>query len=85
MAKYEVNKDLRVGAAYYFFRNNSITTNANDFTAPNSQQDVKLSNFGLNAEYTTGPLTLNGFGILQAGHGQLIATPPPGLSIAVQS
>jgi hypothetical protein len=65
--KYEVNKDLKIGAAYYFFRNNSITTNANDFTLPNSQQDVKVSNFGLNAEYTAGPLTLNGFGILQAG------------------
>ncbi len=65
--KYEVNKDLKVGAAYYLFRNDAITTNANDFTLGLAQQDVKLSNFGLNAEYTNGPLTLNGFAILQTG------------------
>ena len=65
--KYEVNKNLKVGAAYYFFRNNAITTNANDVSLPLTEQDVKISNFGLNAEYTNGPLTLNGFGILQAG------------------
>lgn len=65
--KYEVNKDLKVGAAYYFFRNNSITTDSNDTFAALAQQDAKISNLGLNAEFTTGPLTLNGFGVLQAG------------------
>lgn len=65
-AKYEVSKDLKVGAAYYFFRNNSDTTDSNLVNAI-SRQDVKLSTFGLNAEYTSGPLTLNGFGVLQAG------------------
>lgn len=64
--KYEVSKDLKVGAAYYFFRNDSRTTNSNDLFDI-SQRDVKLSSFGLNAEYTSGPLTLNGFGIFQAG------------------
>ena len=64
--KYEVSKELKVGAAYYFFRNNSETTDPILFNTI-SQQDVKLSSFGLNAEYTSGPLTLNGFGIFQAG------------------
>ncbi len=64
--KYEVSKELKVGAAYYFFRNDSITTDSNDITTV-SQQDVKLHSLGLNAEYTSGPLTVNGFGIFQAG------------------
>ncbi|KAB0671820.1 hypothetical protein F6V30_04365 [Oryzomonas sagensis] len=71
--KYEVNKDLKVGAAYYFFRNNADTIDSNAvFTfnadgAITTQQDVKLHTLGLNAEYTAGPLTLNGFGILEVG------------------
>ena len=65
--KYEVSKDLKVGAAYYLFRNNAITTNSNDTTDPLSRQDVKMNNMGLNAEFTTGPLTLNGFGVFQVG------------------
>ncbi len=64
--KFAVSKDLKVGAAYYFFKNNSITTNSNNLFDI-SQQDVKMSNLGLNAEYTSGPLTLNGFGVFQVG------------------
>jgi hypothetical protein len=64
--KYAVNKDLKVGAAYYLFRNNSFTTNAN-LINDIGKQDVKMSTFGLNAEYTSGPLTLNGFGVFQTG------------------
>jgi len=64
--KYAVSKDLVVGAAYYLFRNNSFTTNSNLLNDV-AKQDVKMSTFGLNAEYTSGPLTLNGFGVLQAG------------------
>lgn len=65
--KFEVSKDLKVGAAYYFFKNNSITTNANTIGFNPQRQDVKMSTLGLNAEYTTGPLTLNGFGVMQVG------------------
>ncbi len=64
--KYAVSKDLKVGAAYYLFRNNAVTTNSNLLNDV-AKQDVKMSTFGLNAEYTSGPLTLNGFGVLQAG------------------
>lgn len=64
--KYEVNNNLKVGAAYYFFRNDSITTNSNLLTDI-SQQDAKVHVVGLNAEYTTGPLTLNGFGVMELG------------------
>lgn len=65
--KYAVSKDLKVGAAYYLFRNNAITTNSNLLNDVLKRQDVKMSTFGLNAEYTSGPLTLNGFGIFQVG------------------
>jgi len=75
--KYEVSKDLKVGASYYFFRNNSDTIDSNATftydTVTNGQgaitapQDVKLHTLGLNAEYTAGPLTLNGFGIFEVG------------------
>lgn len=65
--KYEVSKELKVGAAYYLFRNNSNTTDSNDTTLATSLQDVKMSTLGLNAEYASGPLTLNGFGAFQVG------------------
>jgi len=65
--KFAVSKDLKVGAAYYLFRNNSITTNANRINDVGTKQDVKMSSFGLNAEFVSGPLTLNGFGVFQVG------------------
>ena len=71
--KYEVSKELKVGAAYYLFRNNSFTTNSNLLNDV-AKQDVKMSTFGLNAEYTTGPLTLNGFGVFQVGTANQRAT-----------
>jgi len=61
--KYAVSKDLKVGGAYYFFRDNSNLTSG--FNGAN--QDVKMNALGLNAEYTTGPLTLNGFAIFETG------------------
>jgi hypothetical protein len=72
--KYQVNKDLKVGAAYYLFRNNSETTNANTIGFNPQRQDVKMSTLGLNTEYTSGPLTLNGFGVLQVGTANKRAT-----------
>lgn len=59
--KFEVAKNFKVGAAYYFFRDNKAGT------APAPDNDVKIHSFGLNAEYVTGPLTLNGFAIYQTG------------------
>lgn len=61
--KYAVSNDLKVGGAYYFFRDNSNF--AGGFKGPD--QDVKMSALGLNSEYTTGPLTLNGFAIFETG------------------
>jgi hypothetical protein len=91
-AKYEVSKNLKVGGAYYFFRDaqesagapittfgagDTITGFLPDGTPVHSTQptitqttinnDVKLHVFGLNAEYTTGPLTLNGFAVYETG------------------
>ena len=61
--KFAVSKDLKIGGAYYFFRDNSDL--AGGFDGPN--QDVKMNALGLNAEFTTGPLTLNGFTIFETG------------------
>ncbi|MSN25346.1 MAG: hypothetical protein GJV46_05680 [Geobacter sp.] len=58
--KYAVNNDLKVGGAYYLFRDN-----AEGFSSANA--DIKMNLLGLNAEYTTGPLTLNGFAIYETG------------------
>jgi len=82
--KFEVSKDLKVGAAYYFFRDASVSSPAADKTSavqgyladgskvytalkPTTANDVKMHALGLNAEYTTGPLTLNGFAIYETG------------------
>jgi hypothetical protein len=58
-AKYAVSKDLKIGAAYYFFRDNS------SFAAANT--DVKMNALGVNAEFSKGPLTLNGFLVFETG------------------
>ncbi len=63
--KYEVSKNLKLGAAYYFFRDNQAQTGK-----PNN--DVKISSFGLNGEYVSGPLTLSGFLIYQTGWNNLL-------------
>jgi len=54
--KFAVTKDLKVGAAYYLFHDNSIVGT-----------DVKMNVLGVNAEYTSGPLTLNGFAVYETG------------------
>jgi hypothetical protein len=59
-AKFAVTKDLKVGAAYYLFRDN-----AEGFSGPNP--DIKMNLLGVNGEFTTGPLTLNGFAIFETG------------------
>jgi len=56
--KFEVAKDIKAGAAYYFFRDNQAGT-------PNT--DVKMHALGLNTEYSRGPLTLNGFVVYETG------------------
>jgi len=72
--KYQVNSGLKVGAAYYLFRNNSETTDSTTIGFNPQLQDVKMSTLGLNAEYTKGPLTLNGFGVFQVGTANKRAT-----------
>jgi len=53
--KYNVSKDLKVGAAYYYI---SDDRNGNA---------LKLNTLGLNAETAVGPVTLNGFVLAQFG------------------
>jgi len=59
-AKYAISKDFTVGAAYYLFKDNS------SFAFP-ATSNVKMNLLGVNAEFTTGPLTLNGFAIMETG------------------
>lgn len=96
--KLEVTKDLKVGAAYYYFRDgqpvaptvtavtptpgiNGYTANGDPIyiTSPvtitqNPDKDVKIHALGLNAEYVTGPLTLNGFALYQTGWNNKVYT-----------
>lgn len=86
--KYEVSNALKVGGAYYFFRDNQVTGSTSTpsaaptgtladgtpvyapgttFTTTNNTNDVKIHSLGLNAEYVSGPLTLNGFAVYQTG------------------
>jgi len=58
--KYAISTGLKVGGAYYLFRDN-----AEGFSSANP--DIKMNLLGLNAEYTSGPLTLNGFAIYETG------------------
>lgn len=58
--KYAINNDLKVGGAYYLFRDN-----AEGFSGANP--DIKMNLLGVNAELTSGPLTLNGFAIFETG------------------
>lgn len=57
--KYAVSNDLKLGGAYYLFRDNS------DFSG--TSNDIKMNLLGVNAEFTKGPLTLNGFAIFETG------------------
>jgi hypothetical protein len=61
--KFAVTKDFKFGGAYYLFRDNSNVTSGFRTTF----QDIKMNALGANAEFTTGPLTLNGFAIFETG------------------
>lgn len=56
---YNVSKNLKVGASYYYVADNR--------KIPASPTVLDVHTFGLNAEGTVGPLTLNGFAVGQGG------------------
>lgn len=58
--KYNLSKDLSVGAAYYYIQDDS-----NDFTS--TIQSAKVHNVGVNAAGNVGPIALNGFFLKQFG------------------
>jgi hypothetical protein len=58
--RYNINKDIRVGAAYYYINDNRLNADA----GPNK---VKVHNLGVNAEAQVGPLLVNGFFLKQFG------------------
>ncbi|NTV51160.1 MAG: carbohydrate porin [Geobacteraceae bacterium] len=55
-AKYNANKETKVGAAYYYIVDDRAASN-----------NAKVHSLGLNAEGMIGPLTLNGFAVKQFG------------------
>ena len=57
--KYTVNKDLSVGAAYYYIKDDSTNTTTN--------QKVEIHNLGINASGNVGPVALSGFFLKQFG------------------
>lgn len=59
-AKYSPAKNLSLGAAYYYIKDDST-----GFTA--SVQDVQVHTFGVNAAGTVGPVALSGFALGQQG------------------
>lgn len=96
-SKFAITKDLKIGVAYYFFRDgtpdgtssvvvpsvpdtvitvNDIYGNPYQLTLPGTgspavttptYNDVNMHVIGLNAEYTHGPLMLNGFFLYETG------------------
>ena len=81
-AKYNVSKDLKVGAAYYYITDNRENTTqgpvtgytstgtkiyGTDVTTVTSRNDAKVHTLGLNAEGAVGPVALSGFGLFQFG------------------
>jgi hypothetical protein len=58
--KYNISKETKVGAAYYFIGDNR----QNSAAAPN---EMKVSTLGINAESVVGPVTVNGFALTQFG------------------
>jgi hypothetical protein len=60
--KYNITKETKVGAAYYYLHDNS--------SIPNSygdSLDAKIHTLGLNGETVLGPVTLDGFVLTQFG------------------
>uniref|UniRef100_C6DYP9 Porin n=1 Tax=Geobacter sp. (strain M21) TaxID=443144 RepID=C6DYP9_GEOSM len=59
--KYSVSKDLTVGAAYYYIKDDSRSN------LTEARMDAKVHNFGVNAAGNVGPIALNGFFLKQFG------------------
>lgn len=57
--KYNVSKDLSVGAAYYYIKDDSTITG--------TRQDAKVHTLGVNAATNVGPIALNGLFMKQFG------------------
>ncbi|GFO63556.1 porin [Geomonas paludis] len=62
-AKYNVSKDLSLGAAYYYIKDNSTNNSGSDVVA----NHVKIHNLGVNAAANVGPVALSGFFLKQFG------------------
>jgi len=66
--KYELNKNTRVGAAYYYVNSDNVT---NEIFQPDAAtqivEDLRVHMLGVNAETTIGALTLDGFLAYQFG------------------
>lgn len=69
-AKYAVNKDLKVGASYYYYNDDKSVTGSAAITAPSPYvggKDVELHMAGLNAAANFGIVSVDGFVLGQDG------------------
>ena len=57
--KYSVNKETKLGAAYYYMSDNRVSTPAD--------KDIRVHTLGINGETAVGPLSLTGFVLTQFG------------------
>lgn len=69
--KYSISKNMKLGAAYYYFKDNRVTA-----------EQTKVHNLGINAETTVGPISLSGFALTQFGDRMESITDPAGASKA---
>ena len=69
--KYELNKDVKIGGAYYYLSSSNNTDPGNVYGIYNGKEDLSVHMFGLNGEATVGPVNLDGFFIYQTGSNYL--------------
>ncbi len=70
--KYEINKDTKVGAAYYYLSSNNVADGNNYYGIyGGGTENIAVHMFGLNGEATVGPVTLDGFFVYQCGSNYL--------------
>ena len=65
--KYNISKDIKVGAAYYYiYDNRAVVAPTTTVTVPDTGP-AKVHTLGLNAEGNVGPVAISGFALAQFG------------------
>ncbi len=70
--KLDINKDTKVGGAYYYLSSNNLADGNNYYGIyTGGTENIAVHMFGLNGEATVGPVTLDGFFVYQCGSNYL--------------